>query len=165
MYTFSSWALSLETLSLLKIFPLGSIIDNSSVTDLQSAVLQQAPFWLADSIWVKFILGVGGWGWGHMKPSWLRIRLPVQDMQETPETWVWSLDQDALEEKMATGSTILAWSTQHIHDGGGDTGLQVRSYFPDQGRNRHPCQWKHRVPTTVREFSRFSFINFDITQQ
>ena len=57
--------LSLVTLSLLKIFPLESVIDNSSITDLQSVVLQQAPFWLANSIRVNEVhVCVGGGGLG-----------------------------------------------------------------------------------------------------
>ena len=39
--------------------------------------------------------------------EWWRIHLPLQEMQEQ---WVWSLGQeDSLEEKMATHSSILAW--------------------------------------------------------
>ena len=39
--------------------------------------------------------------------QWQRIHLPVQDMQET---WVHSLGwEDALEEEMATHSSLLAW--------------------------------------------------------
>ena len=39
--------------------------------------------------------------------QWLRTCLP---MQETQETWVWSLDwEDPLEKEMATHSGILAW--------------------------------------------------------
>ena len=39
--------------------------------------------------------------------QWLRIQLPMQEMQET---WVRSLGgEDPLEEAMATCSSILAW--------------------------------------------------------
>ena len=41
--------------------------------------------------------------------QWPRIRLPVQ---ETQETWVRSLDRgDLLKEEMATHSSILAWES------------------------------------------------------
>ena len=39
--------------------------------------------------------------------QWKRTHLP---MQETQETWVWSLDEeDLLEEEMTTHSSVLAW--------------------------------------------------------
>ena len=41
-------------------------------------------------------------------------------MQETWETWVWSLDrEDPLEEEMATNSSILAWRIIWTEDPGG----------------------------------------------
>ena len=39
-----------------------------------------------------------------------RIHLPMQETQETQETWVPSLGkEDPLEKEMATDSSILAW--------------------------------------------------------
>ena len=41
-------------------------------------------------------------------------------MQETLETWVWSLGwEDPLEEEMATHSTILAWQIPGTEETGG----------------------------------------------
>ena len=41
-------------------------------------------------------------------------------MQETQETWVWSLGQeDALEEEMATHSSIIAWRIAWPEEPGG----------------------------------------------
>ena len=41
-------------------------------------------------------------------------------MQETQETWVWSLGQeDPLEEDMATHSSILAWEIPWTEEPGG----------------------------------------------
>ena len=48
-------------------------------------------------------------------------------MQETQETWVWSLDEeDLLEEEMTTHSVILAWEIPWIGEPGGlwSTGSQ-----------------------------------------
>ena len=49
--------------------------------------------------------------------QWQRIRLPVQDMQET---WVHSLgSQRRQEEEMATHSSILGWKIPWTEDPGG----------------------------------------------
>ena len=41
-------------------------------------------------------------------------------MQETQETWVWSLgEEDPLEEEMATPSSILAWKILRPEEPGG----------------------------------------------
>ena len=49
--------------------------------------------------------------------QWQRIRLPVQDMQET---WVHSLgSQGRQEEEMATHSSILGWKIPWTEDPGG----------------------------------------------
>ena len=56
------------------------------------------------SLWIKF-------------PQWLRIWMP---MQETQETWIWSLGQeDPLEEEMATHSSVLAWRIPWSEEPGG----------------------------------------------
>ena len=50
----------------------------------------------------------------HQVAQWLRIHLPVQEMQ------VQSLSQeDALEEEMATHSSVLAWRIPWIEEHGG----------------------------------------------
>ena len=47
----------------------------------------------------------------------IRIRLPMQEMQET---WVQSLGQeDPLEKEMATHSSILAWKIPWMEEPGG----------------------------------------------
>ena len=47
--------------------------------------------------------------WASLVAQWLRIRLPMKEMQETQ---VPSLGQeDPLEKGMATHSSILAWET------------------------------------------------------
>ena len=44
-------------------------------------------------------------------------------IQETQETWVWSLDQeDPLEKEIATHSTILAWEIPWTEEPGGVQG-------------------------------------------
>ena len=49
--------------------------------------------------------------------QWKRIYLP---MQETRETWVWSLDEeDPLEEEMTTHSSVLAWEIPQTGKPGG----------------------------------------------
>ena len=49
--------------------------------------------------------------------QWQRIRLP---MQETQESWVWSLGlEDSLEKEMATHSSILSWEIPRIKKPGG----------------------------------------------
>jgi len=41
-------------------------------------------------------------------------------MQETEETWIWSLGQkDSLEEEMATHSSIFAWKIPRTEEAGG----------------------------------------------
>ena len=50
--------------------------------------------------------------WASQVAQWERTLLP---MQETKETWVWSLDwEDSLEESMATHSNILAWTKKPV---------------------------------------------------
>ena len=56
-----------------------------------------------------------------------RIHLPMQETQETQETWVPSLGgEDPLEKEMATHSSILAWRISWPEEPGGlqSTGLQ-----------------------------------------
>ena len=49
--------------------------------------------------------------------QWKRTHLP---MQETQETWVWSLDEeDLLEEEMTTHSSVLAWEIPWVGEPGG----------------------------------------------
>ena len=58
--------------------------------------------------------------------QWLRIHLPMQEMQET-ETQVRSLGwENPLEEEMATHSSILAWKIPWTEEHGGlqSMGLQ-----------------------------------------
>ena len=54
---------------------------------------------------------------GFLGGSVIRICLP---MQETKETWVWSLGwEDPLEKGMATHSSILAWEIPWTEELGG----------------------------------------------
>ena len=52
-------------------------------------------------------------------PRWLSDK-NLLPMQETQETWVWSLDrEDPLEKEMATDSSILAWEIPWTEEPGG----------------------------------------------
>ena len=68
--------------------------------------------------------------WAFQVAQWWRICLPIQ---ETQETQVQFLDQeDRLEEKMATHSSILAWRIPWTEEPGG---------LQSTGSNRVGCDW------------------------
>ena len=55
--------------------------------------------------------------WATKEAQWLRIHLPMQEIQEMQ---VWSLGwEDSLEEEMTTHSSILAWRTPWTEEPGG----------------------------------------------
>ena len=68
--------------------------------------------------------------WASQLAQWWRIHQP---MQETQETWVWSLGQeDSLEEEMATHSSTLAWRNSWTEEPGG---------LPSMGSHRIGHNW------------------------
>ena len=89
------------------------------------------------------------WHW------WLRISLPMQEMQGT---WVWSLDQeDPLEKEMATHSSILVWKFPWAEEPGRlqSMGLQrVRHNWACTGDFifqvlPHLTMWTHKARATM----------------
>ena len=57
-------------------------------------------------------------------PKWSRIRLPMQEMQDT---WVCFLSQeDALEKEMASHSSILAWKIPWMEEPGGPWPMELQ---------------------------------------
>ena len=59
-------------------------------------------------------------------------------MQESPETWVWSLGQeDSLEKKMATHSSILAWKIPWTEEPGGLQYMGLQRVRHDWARGTH----------------------------
>ena len=61
-------------------------------------------------------------------------------MQETQETWVWSLGQeDTLQKGMATFSSILAWRTAWIEEPGGLQSMGLQRIWRDWRDLAHTC--------------------------
>ena len=61
-------------------------------------------------------------------------------MQETQETWVWSLGQeDTLQKGMATFSSILAWRTPWIEEPGGLQSMGLQRIWCDWRDLAHTC--------------------------
>ena len=63
-------------------------------------------------------------------------------MQETKETWVWSLGQeDSLDQEMASHPSILAWKVPWTEEPGGRGGyspwVHKESDMTDQLSNKH----------------------------
>ena len=66
---------------------------------------------------LKKPLFLGRFGWSFQVSQWQRIYLPMQEVQET---WVPFLGQEGpLEKKMATHSSVLAWTVPWTEEPGG----------------------------------------------
>ena len=52
--------------------------------------------------------------WASLAAEWLRIYLPMQEMQIQPLVW-----EDPLEKEMETHSSILAWEIPWTEEPGG----------------------------------------------
>ena len=63
-------------------------------------------------------------------------------MQETQETWVWSLGwEDPLEKEMATHSSILAWRIPWTEEPGGLQSMGTQSVRHDQAHMHAHAGW------------------------
>ena len=81
-------------------------------------------------------------------------------MQETQETWVWSLNwEDSLEKEMATHSSILAWKIKWTEEPGGlqskelDTTELYQGSFKDLNNVNYRHGWRPNMAKKWVDFS------------
>ena len=71
-------------------------------------------------------------------------------MQETQETWVWSLGQEDPLEKDPVFSSILAWGISRTEEPGGAVGLQRVDHDTTDLSNQPPPPFTEPLPTAFK---------------